>query len=284
MPLLLIASARRAFASLLTLLLVTTIMSAACRPATAADHGDVVEWELADFKEPSGIVYHPGRRTLFVCGDEGDVGEVSLEGKLLRSARVEGDLEAITVVPETGLLYVVREGHEILLELRPQDFKLTRRFNIQRDFAGDDEFLKRGGNGIEGLTFVPDADHPEGGRFFAVNEDDPPVLIALDVPLRSLEGKFGEARVANSYNLSVRPLSGLLWLEDTRRFLVASSLWRAVYVVTDKGVRLATIPVPGLMQEGLARLPDGSFVIVQDVGGLIKWTPESDPFASPGGR
>jgi hypothetical protein len=32
------------------------------------------------------------------------------------------------------------------------------------------------------------------------------------------------------------------------------------------------------MQEGIARLPDGSFVIVQDTGGLLKWKPPSDPF------
>jgi len=272
------------FASLLTLFIAFTIVCAAYPFLAEAGPDGLVEWPLSDFKEPSGIVYHPGRRSLFVCGDEGDVGEVSLDGKLLRSARVEGDLEAITVVPETGLLYVVREGHEILLELRPDDFKLTRRFNIQRRYHDDDDYLQRGGNGIEGLTFVSDPSHPEGGRFFAVNQDDPPALIELAVPLRSLEGKFGEATLTSSRELSVRPLSGLLWLEDQDLFLIPSALWKAVYVVTEKGVRVGTVPVPGLMQEGIARLPDGAFVIVQDVGGLIKWTPESDPFASIGDR
>jgi len=253
------------------------------RSSGLAGFDRVTEWPVADFKEPSGIVYHPGRDTLFVCGDQGDIGEISLDGRLLASAHIGGDLEAITVAPATGLLYVVREGHEILLELRPDDFKLTRRFNIQRGFRGDAEYLKRGGNGIEGLTFVPDAKHAEDGRFFAVNEDDPPVLIELAVPLRSMSGKFGEARVTASHGLSVRPLSGLLWLTDARKFLISSALWKAVYVFDEAGRREASVPVPGLMQEGIARLPDGSFVIVQDVGGLIKWSPESDPFitASP---
>jgi hypothetical protein len=33
------------------------------------------------------------------------------------------------------------------------------------------------------------------------------------------------------------------------------------------------------MQEGLALLPDGSFVIAQDTGGLVRWKPTADPFA-----
>ena len=99
------------------------------------------------------------------------------------------------------------------------------------------------------------------------------------MPLKTLDGKFGEATVVRSYNLSVRPLSGLLWLQDSRKLLVVSSLWKAVYVFDERGRREAAVPVPGLMQEGIARLPDGTFVIVQDVGGLIKWSPESDPFS-----
>jgi uncharacterized protein YjiK len=250
-------------------------VSAPAEPATTE------EWPLPEFKEPSGVVYHPGRKTLFICGDEGDVGEVSLSGRLLRSSHIGGDLEGITVAPDTGLIYVVREGHEILLEVDPASFDLVRRFNISREFGGDAEYLQRGGNGVEGITFMPDSASPEGGRFFAVNQDDPPALIELAVPLKSLEGKFGEARIVRSFPLSVRPLSGLSWLPEQHRFLVPSALWRAVYVVDENGKRVASVPVPGLMQEGIARLPDGSFVIVQDVGGLIRWKPDVDPFVIP---
>jgi hypothetical protein len=258
----------------------SSVAIALCSSAVVigSEAAEVREWPLAGFKEPSGIVYHPGRNTLFVCGDEGDVAEVSLTGALLRSSHVGGDLESITVAPNTGYLYVVREGHEIMLELDPGSFALRRRFNIQRDFGGDAEFLRRGGNWIEGLTFVPDREHPEGGTFFAVNQDDPPVLVELAVPLRTLVGKFGEAKVTRSFPMSIRPLSGLLWLPEQRLFLIPSALWRAVYVVNEHGKRVASVPIPGLMQEGIAKLPDGSFVIVQDVGGLIRWKPESDPF------
>ncbi len=262
--------------------LVVLVVLVVLRSSGLAGFDGVTEWPVEEFKEPSGIVYHPTRRTLFVCGDEGDVGEISLDGKLLRSVAIGGDLEAITVAPDTGLLYIVREGHEILLELSASDLKLTRRFNIQREYGGDAEYLKRGGNGIEGLTFVPDETHAEGGRFFAVNQDDPAALVELAVPLRSMKGKFGEARIVRAHDLSVRPLSGLLWVEKSRKFLIPSALWKAVYVVGEDGRREATIPVPGLMQEGISQLPDGGFVIVQDVGGLIKWTPESDPFVDTG--
>lgn len=250
-------------------------------PATSSAQTPVIEeWPISGFKEPSGVVYHPGRKSLFICGDEGDIGEVSLSGQLLRSRHIGGDLEGLTTAPDTGLVYVVREGHEILLEVDPASLELVRRFNIRRDFGGDAEYLRRGGNGIEGITFMPDSLHAEGGRFFAVNQDDPPALVELEVPLKSLVGKFGEARIVRSFALAVRPLSGLLWVPEQRRFLVPSALWRAVYVVDERGKRLASVPVPGLMQEGIARLPDGSFVIVQDVGGLIRWRPDSDPFVS----
>jgi uncharacterized protein YjiK len=271
------SSARRFCAATLTSVALAVGLSS---PNVVAQTPATEEWPIAELKEPSGVVYHAGRKSLFVCGDEGDIAEVSLTGRLLRSQHIGGDLEGITAAPDTGLIYVVREGHEILLEVDPASLKLLRRFNIRRDFGDDAEYLRRGGNGIEGLTFVSDPSHPEGGRFFVVNQDDPAALIELEVPLRSLVGKFGEARIVRSFALSVRPLSGLLWVPEQRRFLVPSALWRAVYVVDEHGKRLASVPVPGLMQEGIARLPDASFVIVQDVGGLIRWKPESDPFAS----
>ena len=56
------------------------------------------------------------------------------------------------------------------------------------------------------------------------------------------------------------------------------ALWRTVHVVTSAGEEVRSVRLPGFMQEGIARLPDGSFVITQDTGGLIKWRPPSDPF------
>lgn len=239
---------------------------------------DTTEWALESFPEPSGLVYHPGRRTLFAVGDQGDVGEISLLGELLQKVHIGGDLEGITVDPSTGFLYVVREGHEIIFELSPDKLKLQRRFTIDRTFRGDPNFLRRGGDGIEGLAFVADSEHPEGGRLYAVNQYDPPLLIELGVPLRSSKEKFAKAVILSAHEIDIAPLSGLVWYEKTKTFLVVSALSRKVRLVTRGGEILGTVKIPGFLPEGFAPLPKGGFVIAQDMGGFLLWKPKEDPF------
>lgn len=244
------------------------------------DRNDFVEWPVAGIDEPSGVVYHGKRKTLFVVGDEGAVAEISLDGRVLASRVIGGDLEGITYDPATGYLYVVREGHEILFELDPDRFKILRRFTIERSYGDDPDFLSRGGDGIEGITFVPDRSHPEGGRFYAVNQFDPAVLLELHVPLRTSRERFEKATIIRAARVSSAPLSSLEYDPAHDAFLVASALWRSIYVIDASGRRIKTIRVPGVMQEGITRLPDGSFVIAQDTGGLIKWSPSADPLGT----
>ena len=238
----------------------------------------ILEWSLPGLPEPSGVVYHAKRGSLFVVSDDGTIGEVSLDGKVRATRALGGDLEGITYDPATGSLYVVREGHEIIFEVDPNGFVIRRRFTIDRSFEGDPDFLERGGDGIEGLTFVPDPSHREGGRFFAVNQFDPPALVELAVPLRSSRERFEKARIVAAHRIASPPLSDVLWSPDLRAFLIPSALWRSVYVVDWAGNRQRSVRIPGIMQEGIALLPDGAIVIAQDTGGLIKWYPATAPF------
>lgn len=240
--------------------------------------GSTVEWPLPDFPEPSGIAWHPLRNSLFLVGDEGDVGELSVDGRLLRKQHVGGDLEGVTVDPSSGLLYIVREGHEIIVEMNPDDFSISRRFTIDRSWKNDPNFLKRGGDGVEGLTFVPDAGDPEGGRFWAVNQYDPPVLVELDVPLRTSRAKYGDARIRRVVPVDSAPLSEVTWDAGSRRFLVLSALWKRVSVLDADGNYERNVHIPGFMTEGLALLPDGRFAIAQDSGGVLVWKPDGNPF------
>ncbi len=251
----------------------------AVHSATAApSHGRTEAWPVSTLAEPSGIVYQPLRNTLFAVGDEGDVAEIDLTGKVVKIKKIRGDLESITCDPASGKLYVVREGSEIIFELDPDTFKMLRRFDIDRSYKGDPNFIQRGGDGIEGLTFVPDAGDREGGRFYAVNQYDPPVLVELHVPLRTSKERFERAEVVAAWPIDGAPLSDVAWEPATGRFLIVSALWRSVYVVDSNGHKDRSVRIPGFMQEGITRLPDGSFVIAQDTGGLIKWKPDSDPF------
>ncbi|MBI5503643.1 MAG: SdiA-regulated domain-containing protein [Deltaproteobacteria bacterium] len=241
---------------------------------------DTAAWEIAGFQEPSGVVYDSSRNTLFVVGDEGDIGEVSVGGKLLRSSHLGGDFEGVTQDPSSHMLYVVREGHELIYEVRPEDFSITRRFTIDRTFEGDPNYLQRGGDGIEGITFVPDQGSKEGGRFFAVNQYDPPALLELAVPIRSSTAKFATATVVSARPVEAAPLSDVVWDSAINGFLIPSALWRKAYVTDSTGQYLRAVRLPALMPEGIALLPGGKFVIAQDSGGLVSWTPPVDPFVA----
>ena len=236
------------------------------------------EWQLERVPEPSGVVYHPGTESIFVVGDEGDIAELTTDGKVLRTERIGGDLEGITVDPVSGMLYAVREGEDVIIEIRPKDFEILRRFVIDRRFGNEPEVIHRGGDGIEGISFIADSDNPEGGRIFAVNQFDPPMLIELALPLKSSTLENEIAHVVSAVKVSRSPLSDLYWMADEDAFLVTSALWRAVYVIDKSGKILNAVEVPGIMQEGITPLPDGSFVIVQDTGGLLKWKPSTFPF------
>ena len=260
----------------LTLVLVSAPLLIALRFGDAAS--DTVDWPLPEFLEPSGIVYHPTRASLFIVGDEGDIGEVSLEGKLLRQSHLGGDLEAITVDPKSGLLYVVREGHEVIFEVRPDNFKLVRRFTIDRSYQGDPNYLRRGGDGIEGLTFVPDEKDPEGGSLWAVNQYDPPVLLELAISLKTSKEKYQVARIVRAIPVDAAPLSEVTWDAENSDFLVASALWKRVVVLDADGKLERNVRVPAFMPEGMTRLPDGRVAIAQDSGGIVLWKPDGDPF------
>ncbi len=246
--------------------------------------GKVAEWELTGFAEPSGVVYHPGRDSLFMVGDQGDIAEVDLDGRILRSARLGGDLEGVTCDPVSGKLYVVREGHEVIFEVSQDDFAILRGFTIDRGFGKDPDFLRRGGDGIEGLTFVADEAHAEGGRFYAVNQYNPAVLLEIEVPLRSARGRFAKAHIVNARPVGTAPLSGLAWVAESGGFLIVSALWHRAYATDGDGRYLRSLRVPGIMPEGLAVLPDGTFVIAQDTGGAVLWKPGHNPFTGAQGE
>jgi len=241
-----------------------------------AETGDVTEWPLPQIPEPSGVAYHAARKSLFVVGDQGDIGEVALDGRLLASRHIGGDLEGVTCDPSRDALYVVREGSDVILEVRASDLRITAEVPIDRSFAGDPNFLQAGGDGVEGITFVPAASGSGPGTIFVVNQFDPPVLVELEMARR--------ATIRHAWRLATAPLSDVVWDEKIGGFLVVSAIWRKVSLISPTGDEWGSAPVPGFLQEGIAPLPDGSFVIAQDAGGLLRWSPSADPFAAAADR
>ncbi len=226
------------------------------------------------FAEPSGIVYHPTRGTLFVVGDEGEVEEIETDGTRLAHVRVPGDLEGVTVHPETGMLYIVVEGEEVILEFDPDSQTVTRRFPVNRGFGGNPAFLQKRveeyDNGLECLTFVPDADHPEGGTFYAGNQWDPPAILEIEVPLLSGGAGGGEARIVRVLPFKIDDPAAMCFDPAGRVLCIVDDADNIYVEITLDGTLVTEYAFLGDNQEGIAWDPEGYLYIAQDTGGILK--------------
>jgi uncharacterized protein YjiK len=248
-----------------------------------ATGGKPVDIDRIGFPEPSGIVYHTGRKTLFVVGDEGDICEINTNGKLVQQRDLaEGgrrDLEGVTLNPATGLLYVAVEGDDRILEVDPETLVILREFQIPRRFKGR-TILKPGGQGIEGITFLPDARHPEGGTFLVTNQgfkssapEDASALLRVELPLKTKPKGDADAKILRYVPMTVFDLSGLHYDAKKNRLLVISDGGNAIMQITPKGKVLKTERLPGLNQEGIAVDEAGFVYVAQDSGGILKFKP-----------
>ena len=230
--------------------------------------------DRANFNEPSGIVFHAKRNTLFVVGDEGDICEIQTDGSLVKQQRIRhADFEGITYDPSTGLLYIAIEGAEEILEIHPDNFKVLREFNIGRVFQGK-TVLKAGGQGIEAITFVPDSKHPEGGTFYVANQcfslqntEDPSAILEVELPLRSKPGENAAAKIIKHIPLPITDLSGLQYSSEDDHLYLISDDNNILLRTTKTGTITKVYTLPGKHQEGVTVDKKGYLYLTQDSGG-----------------
>ncbi|MDF7807126.1 SdiA-regulated domain-containing protein [Pontiellaceae bacterium B12219] len=229
------------------------------------------------FKEPSGICFHPIRKTLFVIGDSGYLGELKTDGTMLRVERIikKADFEGVTCNPASGLLYVAVEGEEVILEIDPDRFQVLREFKIERTFEGEIR-MKKGGDGIEAITFVPDDGNPDGGSFYVANQGkdltntaDASALFELAVPLSDPNTKV-TATIKRCFSIGAIDMSGLQYDAMSSQLLVVSDKMDTLFQVALDGTVHAAHVLPGEDQEGITRDDDGFLYIAQDSGGILK--------------
>ncbi|MCR4395916.1 MAG: SdiA-regulated domain-containing protein [Candidatus Saccharicenans sp.] len=224
--------------------------------------------------EPSGLCFHPTRKTLFVVSDEGWLYEITTDGAPIYSQRIPGDLEAVAINPQTGLVYLVIEGDDVILEYDPDRRQVTRRFPVNREFKGNPNFLQKQenqyDNGLESLAFVPDENHPEGGTFYAGNQWDPPCLLELLVPLKSSQAPEAEARIIRVLPFSIDDPSAMIYDEKNRLLHIVSDADNILVEITLEGKLVKEYAFLGDNQEGLAWDDQGFLYIAQDSGGILK--------------
>ncbi|MBM3295069.1 MAG: hypothetical protein FJY80_14610 [Candidatus Aminicenantes bacterium] len=264
------------------------VLAAACVPDAPAPHlglafpctwptspgfAPTADIDRTSIGEPSGLIYHPFRKTLFVISDQGEIFEIRTDGEPVGRWPVPGDLEGLTVDPGTGLLYVVIEGEDVVLEFDPERGAVLRRFPISRAFGGDPEFLRRStpyDNGIESIAFVPDPGHPEGGAFYAGNQEDPSCLLELIVPLKSGGEAGGPARIVRVLKTELQDPAGMYYDERSGLLNVVCDAPNIFLEVRLDGTVVRAYAFPGNDQEGVCVDPEGFIYIAQDSGGILK--------------
>ena len=243
-------------------------------PSAYTRIGDI---DQSNFNEPSGICFHSVRKTLFVVGDEGDLCEIETDGTLIQEKRIRsGDFEGVTHNPTTGLIYIAVEDDESILEVDPDTFKILREFTVPRQFEGD-TVMDEGSNGFEGITFMPDAKHPEGGTFIVAHQsftlDDPEeisALFELEVPLKTSKDKKVEAKILRCIKLDVIDLAALYFNVKTQQIYVVSDETNNLISLDKSGNILEQSFFPEEDQEGITFDDQGFIYIAQDSGGIIK--------------
>jgi len=253
-----------------------TKKTAASRPIALPYNwiGNITHRQIA---EPSGITYHPIRRSLFLADDSGSVHEISLEGRLIQSKGLnERDIEGITVDPSTGLLYAAVEDDEMILELDPENLNIQREFRIGRHFKGEN-LLRKGGMGIEAIAFVPDTSHPEGGTFWVGNQsfslkakDEPSVVCEVLVPLRSTTAKQADGAIISAYKMNFIDISGLAYDAQGDFLVLISDTTNLLVELKREGTVLRQYLLPGDEQEGIVLDGLGYMYVAQENGEIIK--------------
>ena len=216
--------------------------------------------------EPSGLVYHSGRGTLFVVDDGGVLCEFEPGGRVLRRERIRrADFEGITVDPETGLLYVAIEGDDSILEVDPSSFQAIREFPLPRVFEGR-TVLENGGQGIEAVTVTPD------GTFLVANQgtgpQDPGLVLEVSLPLG--EHDAGPARILRAIDPGMNDLSALHFDVERDLILVVSDSENRLSALSRTGAPVRSWTLPGTDQEGIAVDANGVLYIAQDSGGVLR--------------
>lgn len=223
-------------------------------------------------KEPSGIAFHPGRGTLFVAGDRGDVAELTRDGKVLRKANLDGrGFEGITVGPDGRLFAIEEKKSPKIYELDPDTLKIKAEYEVDTKLQGKRVLGNHPNKSTEGLCYVP-----EQKAFYTINQH-PPRLVKLDVPL---SGKEGKAQVVDAIDLSdsvERQASDVTYDPASGHFLITESSSGQgagnVYELTREGKQVRKLEIPGERAEGLALDGFGRAFIADDAGGVLRVDP-----------
>jgi hypothetical protein len=145
-------AARLLSAVLLLLAPGTSARAADPWPAESNAEADDIGGELTGF-EPSGTVWHPDLRQLFVVDDDGGLARLDIDGtNVTRWDGIGGDFEGVTYADATSdFVYVGQENYPTILEVDWHSGAVGRSWLLTEMATGDTNAR------LEALTFLPNA-------------------------------------------------------------------------------------------------------------------------------
>ena len=253
--------------------------------------GDEIGIRNSSF-EPSGIVYHPVRDTLFVVCDDGNLAEISDTGALLNywPSAVYTDREAVTYCPVNDALYTWNNEVKWIEEVdltAPDTIAFIQTYSISSIVDTDN---------VEGMEFVPDGLSSEGGHFYlGVKADDGGETCFIRKVELPIVNTSGSIQLINQYPLARSNLSDLYYDSD-RDILMAiysqvpkilSEMTRECEIIVEYSIQSA-----GDQQEGFCEDDLGCAYIAEDnegssqgpgdeFGGVLRFYPRPGPALAP---
>ncbi len=229
--------------------------------------GTLISGGLPAGLEPSGADFHSRERKLYVVSDTGVLTSMAIDGSSVTNTIVGGDLEAVCVAnPMTSLIYLGLEVPNMILEYDLASSSVTRTFDLTGILPSP------GTQGLEALTFVPDATHPEGGLFHAGNQADG-IIYVLSLPLISNPSSTA-VQLVSTYQPApfFTDLSGLHYDLSSQRIYALYDTPNRLRAVSTTGAFIQEWFIPGIQQEALA-LDGCTLVIGEDNGPIRTYAP-----------
>ena len=225
--------------------------------------------------ETSGLTWHQGLEKIFSVSDEGIVSMMNEDGANLVHWNIGGDLEAITVADHTSnFIYIGVENPDSVIEFDISSGQITRTFSLTGWMTGPSNL------GLEALTFVPDATHPEGGVFYAGLQSTGEVFrFGLSIKSSSTLSSvtFIDTIVIEGSHADLADLS---YDPSSDRILALYDSLDHIKVIEKDGELWTQWVAPGTEQEAILYV-GGKLFIGEDFGGSSRGTiTQFSPFTS----
>ena len=214
--------------------------------------------------EPSGVAYHAPTGHLFVVGDDGKLSEVDMDGKVVQSQSLPGNLEDVAVHTPSGDLVLLSELSSELIVYDPVAKQERKRWRLDTDAVlgrsrGDRK------EGFEGLAFRPDPSAPGGGTFYLTHQRKPSMVVAVAFDYNRPAGTLGADVVKARFDMDgYEDLTAVTWVPELDRLLVIADSADLLLVLRADGSVEREVALPGKQQEGLAVDPQGNLWLADD--------------------